>query len=164
MDYDALEVGHWNRDNWLAGASIEAIVSEDFMGGTIESLVPYDNEIWRETFPEIYTTRFDFDPAVDSYDDPAFFPNPTGHVVTNNVVICNYGAGDIGAKKVFNIGADVYKFSTAENNILLQHDMTSFVGADYDEPDYTVRENSKIKKYLPDFEIIPFNEIGLVEE
>ena len=161
MDYDAIEVGHWNRDMWITGSSIEDIVSQDFMGGTIESLVPYDNEIWRETFPEIYTTRFDFDPAVDSYDDPAFFPNPTGHLVENNVVITNYSTGSVRPDMVYAFGADLEKFSTVGENILIQADMSSFVDAD--SGDYTVKENSLIKELLPDFEIIPFYEIGLVD-
>ena len=131
------------------------------MGGTIESLVPYDNEIWRETFPEIYTTRFDFDPAVDSYDDPAFFPNPTGHLVENNVVITNYSTGSVRPDMVYAFGADLEKFSTVGENILIQADMSSFVDAD--SGDYTVKENSLIKELLPDFEIIPFYEIGLVD-
>ena len=163
MEYDALEVGHWNRDMWVTGSSIEDIVSQDFMGGTIEGLIDYDNEAWRKAFPEIYETKFYFDPAVDSYDDPAFFPNPAGHVVTNNVVITTYNTMHLNPGDVYNIGVDVYKFSTVENNILIQHDMSSFIGADYDEPDYTVTEQSKIKKLIPDFEIIPFSEIGLVD-
>ncbi len=162
MEYSALEVGHWNRDNWLAGASIEAIVSEVFMGQTLDDVVQYDNDIWRKAFPEIYTTRFDFDPAVDSMDDPAFFPNPTGHVIENNVVIMNYGFGNTRPDQVYMIGNDIDKFSTVGKNILLQFDMSSFVDAD--NKDYTVRENSVIKKRLPEFEIIPFYEIGLVEE
>lgn len=160
MEYSALEVGHWNRDMWLTGSSMEDIVSQDFMGQTIADVVKYDNEIWRKTFPEIYTTRFDFDPAVDSKDDPAFFPNPTGHTITNNVVIINYGMGDVTKKDVYMFGADLDKFSKVENNILLQYDMSSFRMADI--KDYTVTPNSKIKKLLPDFEIIPFYEIGRV--
>ncbi len=161
MEYSALEVGQWNRDNWLAGASMADIVSQDFMGQAIEDVVKYDNEIWRETFPEIFATRFDFDPAVDSKDDPAFFPNPTGHTITNNVVIMNYGMGNVTEKQAYMFGADLDKFSKVENNILLQYDMSSFRMAGI--KDYTVRENSKIKQLLPDFEIIPFYEIGLVE-
>ena len=162
MEYSAIEVGQWNRDLWLTGSSMESIVEQDFMGMKIEDVISYDNEIWRETFPEIYSTRFDFDSATDSYDDPAFFPNPTGHTITNNVVIINYGMGDVSFSQAYMIGEDVDKFSVVENNILLQYDMTSFNMADI--KDYRIKENSKIKQLLPDFEIIPFDEIGLVSD
>ncbi len=161
MEYGALEVGHWNRDMWLSGSSMEAIVSDDFMGTKIEDLIEYDNEVWKSTFPEIYTTRFDFNPETDSKDDPAFFPNPTGHTITKNVVIINYGTGDINKNMPYILGADLEKFSTVEDNIFLQYDMSSFEGPD--EKNYTVREGSKIMKLIPDFEIIPFEEIGLVD-
>ena len=32
MDYAAIEIGHWNRDMWLDGSTIEALVLQDFMG------------------------------------------------------------------------------------------------------------------------------------
>ena len=168
MDYAAIEIGHWNRDMWLDGSTIEALVLQDFMGqigvGNREGYwnYIYYNDVWQEAFPEIYTTRFDFDPAVDSYDDPAFFPNPTGHLVENNVVIMNYGTGNIRKNQVYMFDSDIKKFSTIGENILLQFDMSSFV--DPDNKDFTMKENSIIKTLLPEFENIPFYEIGLVEE
>ncbi|MBQ2880906.1 MAG: hypothetical protein IJE40_01430, partial [Clostridia bacterium] len=95
-------------------------------------------------------------------DDPAFFPNPTGHLVENNVVIMNYGTGNIRKNQVYMFDSDIKKFSTIGENILLQFDMSSFV--DPDNKDFTMKENSIIKTLLPEFENIPFYEIGLVEE
>lgn len=160
MESNVFECGQWNRDMWVVGVSMADIVSQDFMGTLIEDLVEFDNEIWRKTFPEIYTTRFDFDPAVDDRNDPAFFPNPTGHTITNNVAIINYGFGNVSHNDAFMFGSDLSKYSTVENNILLQYDMSSF--NDPDLKDYNLRKGSKIKQLIPDFEEIPFDEIGCI--
>ena len=74
----------------------------------------------------------------------------------------NYGTGNIRKNQVYMFDSDIKKFSTIGENILLQFDMSSFV--DPDNKDFTMKENSIIKTLLPEFENIPFYEIGLVEE
>lgn len=161
MEFGVLHFGQVNRDEWLSGWSIDAIVSNAFFGSTPQSLVSYDNEIWRQTFPEIYETKFVFDPETDSMDDPAFFPNPTGNSIRNNVVFANYGSRKVHITHVFELGDDLEIFSAVENNVVINNDMSSF--ADAEGGDYTLVDGAALFDAVPDFAPIPLSEIGCVD-
>ena len=161
MEFGVVHFGQVNRDEWLAGVPIESVISNAFMGMDPSQLITYDNAAWREAFPQIYETKTVFDPAVDSKDDPAFFPNPTGNIITKNVVFANYGSRKVHWTHCFDLGADVETFSTVEDNVTINNDMSSF--ADPDNKDYTLVEGSAIFASVPDFEPIPFAKIGCVD-
>ncbi len=161
MEFGVVHFGQVNRNEWLSGMSIEAVISNAFMGTAPDKLIRYDNSVWRETFPEIFETKLTFDPAVDSMDDPAFFPNPAGNVITKNVVFANYSSRNVHWTHCFDLGEDLEMFSTVENNVTINNDMSSFT--DPGHGDYTLVDGSAIFASVPEFEPIPFAEIGCID-
>ena len=76
-------------------------------------------------------------------------------------MFANYGSRKVHWTHCFDLGADVETFSTVEDNVTINNDMSSF--ADPDNKDYTLVEGSAIFASVPDFEPIPFAEIGCID-
>ena len=100
---------------------------------------PYKEGIWNEKYPELANILED-EPTLPKYN-----------IVSNNVEYKSAG---------YNLDENVVKYGTIENNIEITK-TDSF--ADYKNKDFTVLEDSEIKEKLPEFEIIPFKEIGRQE-
>ncbi len=122
------------------------------------------NEYWTEKFPILaklipYTENAVIDP-----EDPNFMANPAGSIVKNNITYnfsTNYQDIDLG--KVYHKFDydDVVRFSEVENNPFILRDSSDFPG--WHNGDYTMIGNSKAKELCPDFEPIPFDQIGRIE-
>lgn len=101
--------------------------------------VPYKEGIWAQKYPELGS-------IVD--DEPLL---PKYNKITNNVL---YQTPDM------NIAQSAKDTGTVKDNIRII-DTNSF--ANYQNRDFTVLDNCEITRLLPDFEPIPFHEIGLKE-
>ncbi|MDY4975701.1 MAG: stalk domain-containing protein, partial [Clostridia bacterium] len=117
-----------------------ADTSEDSQMMTRLKEVPYTTGIWAETYPELVNILED-DPAVPKYN-----------TITGNV---SYRTPE------YNLASEVIQYGTFENNITLK-DTKAF--ADYKNKDFTILEDSEVYQKLPDFEPIPFSEIGLLDQ
>lgn len=109
--------------------------------------VPYNEGVWAERYPEL---------ANIMEDEPGI---PKRNVIRNNV---RYASGEMrqGFIGTYNIDENVAMYGTVENNIVIDSP-DSF--ANYALKDFTVLEGSEIKQKLPDFQNIPFKEIGRYE-
>ena len=114
------------------------------------------NEAWSATFPWLSELVIDSS-AVDK-DDPLLACNPANSVVKNNMYYRNR-TKEKNSFYFFDNAAK--KFSTIENNFKREYEMTDF--PNYESGDYTMIENSKAKEMIPEFEILPFAEMGRVE-
>ncbi len=110
--------------------------------------VPYTEGIWAEKYPEL----------VNILNDDRELPK--GNIIKNNVQYLSGGRIQEYGGLLSNgagMNEDVIKYGTFENNITLDG-TGSF--ANYALNDFTVLEGSELKTKLPEFEIIPFKEIG----
>ncbi|MCI9221044.1 MAG: right-handed parallel beta-helix repeat-containing protein [Lachnospiraceae bacterium] len=110
--------------------------------------MPYTEGIWAERYPELVNIL---------EDEP---PRPKGNIITNNVQYLSDGriqeyGGLLSDKR--GMDDEFIEYSTIENNLTLDG-TDSF--ANYALNDFTVLEGSELKTKLPEFEIIPFKEIG----
>ncbi len=101
--------------------------------------VPYTEGIWAEKYPGLVNILED-EPAV-----------PKGNIIRNNVQYKSAG---------YNIEQVALDNGTFENNI----DISGTKGfVDYKNKDFTLTEDSEIFTKLPDFEPIPFDKMGLLD-
>ena len=110
---------------------------------------PYKTDIWQEAFPQYKIFSDDF----SDYDNPGFVPNPANSIVSGNVIVDRSTA-------VGDINENVKTFSRVENNACYSLFVMDRLFTDAENGDYTLKENSPVYKALPDFEEIPFDEIG----
>lgn len=102
--------------------------------------VPFNEGIWKERYPEISE-------VLDN--NPTY---PMGNIIRNNVQYKSPG---------YDIHELALQNGTFENNI----DITSTKGfVDYAKKNFTLTEDSEIFEKLPDFEPIPFEKIGLLDD
>lgn len=103
--------------------------------------VPYKEGIWAESYPEL----------VNILDDNQE-GSPNGNVIKNNVQYQSAG---------YNIDQVAQENGTVENNIEISN-KKNFV--DFANKDFTLADDSEVFTKLPDFEAIPFREIGVEEK
>jgi len=124
--------------------------------------IKLENDIWTEAFPTYgdlirYYNGYDGD-----VDDPMLSSNPANSSVKNNIsyIMVRYG-GTIDTDDCgHSYGADIGKFSVIENNPIFLYYIADFPG--WHNENFTMKVDSKAKELCPDFEPIPFNEIGRV--
>ncbi len=110
---------------------------------------PWQTELWQEAYPQTARLKNDF----NNQDDPDFAPNPSYSTVTGNLIInANKNIGFISEK--------ANKFSNISGNALYRLTSLSAIFNAPESGDYTLKENSRVYKMLPDFENIPLSEIG----
>lgn len=102
--------------------------------------VPYNTGIWAETYPELVGIEKD-NPEMPKYN-----------VITGNV---SYNTPD------YDISDVALEYGTFENNVTLSNTKAF---ADYRNKDFTILEDSEVYQKLPDFEPIPFSEMGLLND
>ena len=135
----------------------------EHVGELANGLVANRNDIWNEAFP-IYSQII---PWYEGYegdlDDPLLSGNPANNSIKNNISYISIGAGVRIDEDIFvhDIEDSVYMFSEVENNPIVKNNLSDFPG--YHNDDYTMREDSTAKELCPDFETIPFDEIGRVD-
>ncbi|MDY4975589.1 MAG: S-layer homology domain-containing protein [Clostridia bacterium] len=109
--------------------------------------VPYTSDIWKQKYPTLANVLTD---QSSDKDDPDWPGNPSYSSVRNNVAVdCTVPAGLI--------SKSVYTYSTVENNISYKTD-PGFVDAA--NGNYNLKPDSQIFTDLPEFQAIPFDQIG----
>ncbi len=134
----------------------------EWFGKTMDRSVIYDpikticsNEYWKEHFPHL--SELIVDPTEENKDDPMLAINPANSYVANNVLYLTIENG----WESFVTLEDVVRFSEVHDNYVLEG-LTDFPG--YMQSEYRMKENAEIRELIPDFEIIPFDEIGRIIE
>ncbi|MCQ2462283.1 MAG: right-handed parallel beta-helix repeat-containing protein [Clostridia bacterium] len=110
---------------------------------------PWQNDIWKKAFPQMQRFSDNFDDT----DNPDFVPNPAYSDVSGNIIM-NI-KGDIGG-----ISDAANKHSSIENNLVLSRIKANSVFTNPSVGDYTLKADSAAFDAIPDFEPIPYNEIG----
>ena len=127
-----------------------------------DQLRPYlENEIWMEAFPEykdwvLYTKDYSGD-----LDDPMLTSNAANCVVKNNISY-QLNSEPTGLKHWAHFDFDILieEMNDISNNEII-FGFSDFPGMN--NGDYTLREDAKAFELCPDFEPIPFNEIGRIK-
>ncbi len=101
----------------------------------------YQNDIWKEEFPLLYNIMED-KPGTPKYN-----------VVTNNI-LCGTPDSELNEY--------IVKYGTVKNNISIVESDYYNCFNDFDNTDFGIPTDSAIYDYLPEFEYIPFNEMGIV--
>jgi len=110
--------------------------------------VPFRSELWADRYPSLAKISDDFsDP-----DHPDFGVNPSYARVTGNLIVDRNAS-------IGRVAPSVTEYGTVEGNALFPlEDDPGFIDAE--GGDYRLRENAKALEELPDWEPIPFGEIG----
>ena len=110
---------------------------------------PWKTELWQQAYPGTARLKDDF----SNQDDPDFAPNPSYSTVTGNLIInANKSIGEISDK--------ANQFSNISGNAIYR---LTKLGKIFNSPgtgDYTLKENSKVYKDIPEFENLPISEMG----
>lgn len=86
-------------------------------------------------------------------EDAGFAVNPSGSVVTDNIFITKKG-------KLGFVADSVWQYSSVDGNSCYKLSKADDSFADFENGDYMLLADSKIAAENPDFEPIPFSEIG----
>lgn len=108
-----------------------------------------EKPVWKEKYPQIFEIIKDFDRC----DEPEWGCNPTYAEVCGNLCIHDH-YGDLGY-----LAESVYTYGKVENNHVFREPADAGMSG-ISEGDYTIPADSEAAKALPDFEPIPYPEIG----
>ena len=140
---------------------IEMLESRDL--AMTEGLISTKNEYWVKEFP-IYGQIIPWTTAYEGdKDNPLLSANPANCIIRNNIsyTASDYTVGKSAGNLGFDIAIDVPKFSLFENNPVISNDHSDIPG--FHNGDYTFIENAKALELCPDFEPIPFDQIGRIK-
>ncbi|MBQ2881846.1 MAG: hypothetical protein IJE40_06220, partial [Clostridia bacterium] len=142
-------------DGWF---SINATIS---MSDQIRAFK--QNEAWLAAFPT-FATVIPYSPDyTGDMNDPNYMINPANNKVQNNFIYFLDEKCPMLAEDLFtmDISDEAFLFFEPVNNYFMQNVFKDF--PNWHNGDYTLGENSKAKELLPEFEIIPFTEIGRID-
>ncbi|MBR5453008.1 MAG: right-handed parallel beta-helix repeat-containing protein [Clostridia bacterium] len=136
-------------DGWFSKTHLK-VMSEDIM-----ALL---NDTWIEKFPVFKKMKFDY--ITGDENDPDLFVIPANNVIKNNI---SYKCGQ---SEKFPVGKFCFEaisdFSEMHHNYIIENeggDVSDFY--DFEGGDRTLRDDSVARRLLPDFDIIPFDSIGI---
>ncbi len=109
---------------------------------------PWQGEIWKNAYPNLSKIHLNFDDSESVW----FGPNPANSIISGNIILDN-------EKSIGLIYDAVYTFSTVENNAIYYRCRTD-IFADAENGDYTLKSDSKVYDIIPNFENLPFEEMG----
>ncbi|MBQ4269971.1 MAG: hypothetical protein IJB97_10035, partial [Clostridia bacterium] len=132
----------------------------DWFGKTMDRSVIYSpikeicsNEYWKEHFPHL--SELIITPTEENKDDPMLAINPANSYIANNIMYRDpdntWGLGDFVCTEY------VQKFSEVHDNYVIWG-YDDFPAAE--NSGWYLKENSKLMELLPDFEPIPFDDMG----
>ena len=140
---------------------IEMLESRDL--AMTDGLISTKNEYWVKEFP-IYGQIIPWTTAYEGdKDNPLLSANPANCIIRNNIsyTASDYTVGKSAGNLGFDIAIDVPKFSLFENNPVISNDHSDIPG--FHNGDYIFIENAKALELCPDFEPIPFDQIGRID-
>ncbi len=109
---------------------------------------PWQGEIWQNAFPEYKTMTDD----ISESDSAAYIPNPAS-TVKGNLIFNKH-------KEIGDIYDSAYRFSDISDNGVYSLYKTEGIFVDADSGNYNIKDIETLKKSIPNFENIPFDEIG----
>ncbi len=128
-----------------------------------DALVANRNDAWIKAFP-IYGQIIPWHEGYEGdLNDPLLSGNPANNSIKNNITY--FFKGDTNdpnsTSPRYKIDKDVIKFSNVENNFVISDYLADF--PHWHNDDYTMKANAKALELCPDFEPLPFNEIGRID-
>ena len=142
-DRDPISYDQRARNVALAGSD-----SDDGMWNELKTS-PWLTSVWQESYPAM--TRFTDD--FSRIDDPGFVPNPAYSAVSGNLLVSFSGSPG-------GFGEAAEKYSDISGNACYRLKDLERLFADPAGGDYTLRDDAPVFSEIPDFEPIPFGEIG----
>ncbi len=121
------------------------------------------NEAWLAAFPT-FATVIPYSPDyTGDMNDPNYMINPANNKVQNNFIYFLDEKCPMLAEDLFtmDISDEAFLFIEPVNNYFMQNVFKDF--PHWHNGDYTLGKNSKAKELCPEFEIIPFTEIGRID-
>ena len=112
---------------------------------------PWQSDVWREAYPYMADWSLDYGDT----ENPDFIANPSDSKINSNIIV--HYKGDVGE-----IAESIYKYSDISGNEIYRLYDTDKLFVDAQAGDYTIRDLDEIRKTIPGFENIPFDEIGIV--
>jgi len=110
---------------------------------------PWQNDYWKEAFPQMSLFSFDFGDT----DNPGFIPNPSNSEVTGNLIVNSKGY-------LGNISEKAEQYSNISGNAIYKSSLLNDIFTDYKNGDYTIKENSPVFSDIPGFEQLPLSSMG----
>ena len=107
---------------------------------------PWRSDIWREAYPQYNRYSADFSHT----DDADFILNPGHAEITHNLLISTLGT-------IGDIAKTVYKYGTVEDNATFRLSAMKKIFVDYENGDYTIRDDAPIKFKI---DVPAMNEFG----
>lgn len=114
---------------------------------------PWQSEVWQTAYPYMADWSLDYNDT----ENPDFIPNPSDSKVTGNLIV--HYKGDIGE-----IEESVYSFSDISGNEIYRFNDMDKLFVDAESGDYNIQNIDELRKAIPDFENIPLNKIGRVNQ
>ncbi|MBR5454083.1 MAG: right-handed parallel beta-helix repeat-containing protein, partial [Clostridia bacterium] len=109
-------------------------------------------DIWKEKFPSLATAKPSFEPGVL---DPTTMIAPVNNKVTNNI----YSAGSLSVYT----GAIEFEPMGSYNTVDKNWPIRTTVFEDYENGNFTIKADAGMWNFVPDFEQIPWQEIGCID-
>ncbi|MBQ6021004.1 MAG: right-handed parallel beta-helix repeat-containing protein [Clostridia bacterium] len=111
--------------------------------------MPWRGALWQKEYP--YTAGWTLD--YSDTETPNFIPNPANSKVGGNLIVQYEGSFGYADESV-------YRFSDLSGNAVYQLNQMKKLFVDFENGDYTLRDDAPVFDLIPDFEPIPLSEIG----
>ena len=135
------------RDGVLSGSFSHSRADGDMLQHLLDS--PWQTDLWQTAYPNLAAVSTDF----NNTEDPLFIANPGCSAVTGNLTFCY--AGSIGG-----ISEGAERFSDISGNACYRLKDMKKLFVDYENGDYTLRDDAPAFDQIPDFEQLPIAQIG----
>ncbi len=113
---------------------------------------PWESDIWREAFPQYDNMTDDINKA----DSPDYIPNPTC-TIKGNLIFNRY-------KKMGDIFDASKEFSDISENEIYALSKAEKIFVDYNAGNYNIKDIEGLRESIPEFENIPLDKIGRVNQ
>lgn len=112
---------------------------------------PWQSEVWQTAYPYMKSWSVDYSDT----ENPGFIANPSDSKINGNLVV------SLG-KDESEFEGSVSTYSDISLNAFYRISAVKRIFADFENGDYRLRDNSPVFDDIPDFENLPFDEIGRV--
>jgi hypothetical protein len=109
---------------------------------------PWQGDIWKAAYPNLSKIHLN----TDNSESIWFAPNPANGFISGNIILDK-------DKELGRVEDSVFTFSTIEGNaIYYRRKKGIFVNPE--KGDYNIKEGSEVYEIIPDFENLPFEQMG----